>query len=294
MNSKEFNGTGVALITPFSNGKIDYPAFERIIDHVIEGGVDYIVVLGSTGEAATISRVETRELLNCAIARTAGRCPIVAGHFAGNNTTSLSQDIEAFDFTGIAAILSSSPAYVKPSQEGIFQHYNALVQSSPVPIIIYNVPGRTQSNISWETTIRLAKTNKKFIGIKEASGDLIQATRIINNSPAGFFVTSGDDEIALPMTSIGGLGGISVVANAIPREFSSMLNLALRGDFSGARELNSKIYGLHKWLYIEGNPVGIKSAMEILGFCSNEMRLPLVSMSKENYRHLESALKAIL
>ncbi len=290
MIQSKFVGTGVAMITPFKNGEIDFPAMEKIIEHIIHGKAEYIVVLGSTGETATLDENESKQILSFAVEKINGRLPIVAGNFAGNNTKDVCRYIKSMDFSGIDAILSSSPAYVKPSQEGIFQHYMALGEASPVPIILYNVPGRTRSNMEWDTTIRLAETSQKFIGIKEASGDLIQATRIIKNRPSHFFVTSGDDEVALPMIACGGEGVISVIANAFPQSFSSMIRAALAEDYVQARKLNFLTYDLHKWLYIEGNPVGIKSAMEILGFCTNEVRLPLARMSEANYQHLKQAV----
>ncbi|MBK8701602.1 MAG: 4-hydroxy-tetrahydrodipicolinate synthase [Saprospiraceae bacterium] len=288
----KFKGTGVAIITPFKNGEIDFNAMTRVIEHVISGGVEFIVALGSTGETATLDEKESRLVLDHVITTVNQRVPVVAGNFAGNNTKDLCRYIKSFDFTGIDAVLSSSPAYVKPSQEGIFQHYTALAEACPRPIILYNVPGRTRSNMEWETTVRLAESNPAFIGIKEASGDLIQATRIIKNRPKGFFVTSGDDEVALPMVACGGEGVISVIANAFPGSFSSMIRAALNEDYIEARKLNFQTYDLHKWLYIEGNPVGIKSAMEILGFCTNEVRLPLAKMSAHNYSLLEKAVHA--
>jgi 4-hydroxy-tetrahydrodipicolinate synthase len=291
MVKSKFTGTGVAMITPFKNGEIDFESMSKIIDHIINGGAEYLVSLGSTGETATLDEDESRQVLSHVISHVNKRVPIVAGNFAGNNTKDLCRLIKSFDFAGIDAILSSSPAYVKPSQEGIFQHYTAIADVSPLPIILYNVPGRTRSNMEWETTVRLAESNPKFIGIKEASGDLIQATRIIKNRPDNFFVTSGDDEVALPMISCGGEGVISVIANAFPHSFSSMIRAALSEDYVQARKLNFQTYDLHKWLYIEGNPVGIKSAMEILGFCTNEVRLPLAKMSAVNYAHLKNAVE---
>ena len=289
-----FIGTGVACVTPFKNDQVDYDGLEKVINHVISGGVNYLVMLGSTGETATLDAEESKQILDFSIQVNNGRLPLVAGNFAGNNTKELVRSIDAFDFTGIDAILSSSPAYVKPSQEGIYRHYMAIEEACPVPIIIYNVPGRTQSNMHWQTTVRLANESSKFIGIKEATGDLIQTTRIVKNKPENFIVTSGDDEVALPMIAVGGHGGISVIANALPAQFSKLVSSALGNDFEKAREINNAIYDLHKWLYVEGNPVGIKSAMEILGFCSNEVRLPLHPMSKENYEQLEQALKKVL
>lgn len=293
MKDHKFRGTGVAIITPFKNQKVDYDALTDVVNYVIHGGVDYLVALGSTGETATLNWKEAREILSHVIKVNAGRVPIVAGNFASNNTLDLCEKIEQFDFTGIDALLVSSPAYVKPSQEGIYRHFMALQAVSPLPIILYNVPGRTQSNMEWTTTVRLAKDSKKFIGIKEASGDLIQATRIIKNRPRNFFVTSGDDEVAMAMVACGGDGVISVMANAFPMEFSQMIGAALEYDFTTAQAINLDLYDLHKWLYIEGNPVGIKSAMKVLGICENEVRLPLHSLSVENYKHLKQEMSRI-
>jgi 4-hydroxy-tetrahydrodipicolinate synthase len=293
MKDSRFIGTGVAIITPFENGEVDFASMSKMIEHVIGGGVDYIVALGSTGETATLNEEEARKVLDHVIREVDGRVPIVAGNFGHNNTKDLCALIEGYDFTGIDAILSSSPAYVKPSQEGIFQHFMAVQAVCPVPIILYNVPGRTRSNMEWETTVRLANASKSFIGIKEASGDLIQTTRIIKNKPDHFFVTSGDDEVALPMISVGGDGVISVIANAYPHEFSAMINAALNFNFREAQRLNFETYDLHKWLYIEGNPVGIKSATEILGLTSNEVRLPLAPLSEKNYASLKAEMERV-
>lgn len=290
MNSK-FRGTGVALITPFhENKEVDFEAYGRIIEYVIKGGVDYLVPLGSTGETATLNEEEARTILDFVIEKTAGRKPIVAGNFGGNHTRKLVKKIKGYNFDGIDAILSSSPAYVKPSQEGIYAHYMALESVSSVPIILYNVPGRTKSNMEWDTTVRLANASKTFIGIKEATGDLIQATRIIKNKPDHFFVTSGDDEVALPMVAAGGDGVISVIANAYPEDFSGMINAALQQDYVKARKLNFRSYDLHHWLYVEGNPVGVKSAMQVHGLCGNQVRLPLHKMSQSNYESLKSCM----
>lgn len=294
MKHSQFVGTGVAMITPFKNGQVDFDTIEKIIEHLIEGGIDYLVALGSTGETATLNEEESRKVLDVVIASVNGRIPIVAGNFGGNNTKELCKKISSYNFDGIDAILSSSPAYVKPSQEGIYQHFMQLESVCPVPIILYNVPGRTRSNMEWTTTVRLAEASEKFIGIKEASGDLIQATRIIYNKPDAFFVTSGDDEVALPMVACGGDGVISVIGNAFPKEFSGMINAALANNFKEARRLNKLTYDLHKWLYIEGNPVGVKSAMKLLGFGENDVRLPLSNMSNENFEQLENALNQVI
>jgi len=286
-----FEGTGVALITPFKEDKsIDYDAYEKIIEYVIEENIDFLVPLGSTGETGMLNEEEARACLDFVIKINKGRKPILAGNFGGNNTGELVKKISNYNFDKIDGILSSSPAYVKPNQEGIYSHYMAIEAVCPVPIIIYNVPGRTKSNIEWDTTIRLANSSEKFAGIKEASGDLIQATRIIKNRPEGFIVTSGDDEVALPMIAAGGEGVISVIANACPGYFSNMTRHCRAGELAKARDCNFKTYDLHKWLYVEGNPVGIKSAMEVLGFCQNHVRLPLHTMSEENYNHLKECI----
>lgn len=289
-----FEGTGVALITPFdANLEIDFQAYGKIIEYVISEDIDFLVPLGSTGETATLNEEEARKCLDFVIELNRGRKPILAGNFGGNNTRELQRKIKDYNFKGIDGILSSSPAYVKPNQEGIYSHYMALADASPLPIMIYNVPGRTRSNIEWTTTIRLANASKKFIGIKEASGDLIQATRIIKNRPDGFIVSSGDDEVALPMIAAGGDGVISVIANACPGYFSRMTRYCRSGQLEKARDCNFKTYDLHQWLYIEGNPVGIKSAMEVLGFCTNHVRLPLHTMSKANYESLKECVLSI-
>lgn len=295
MDSSILKGTGVALITPFNKDyTVDLEGYGRIIEHVIAGGVDFLVPLGSTGETATLNEEESRRILDFAIEINKGRVPLVAGNFGGNNTLELTQKIKDYNFKGIDAILSSSPAYVKPNQEGIYQHYMEMAKVSPVPIIIYNVPGRTKSNIEWHTTVKLAKASKKFIAIKEATGDLIQTTRILKNRPEGFLVLSGDDEVTLSMVASGGDGVISVMANAYPKLFSGISKSIFEGNLAKARELNFATYDLHKWLYIEGNPVGIKTAMQHLGFCTNVVRLPLHTMNESNKEKLTNCMDEIL
>jgi 4-hydroxy-tetrahydrodipicolinate synthase len=290
----QFEGTGVALITPFKDDlSIDYKAYGDIIEHVIAENIDFLVPLGSTGETATLNEEEARKTLDFAIEVNAGRKPILAGNFGANNTREIVRKLRDYNFKGIDGILSSSPAYVKPNQAGIYSHYMEMAKESAVPIMLYNVPGRTRSNMEWETVIKLANDSDNFIGIKEASGDLIQATRIIKNRPDGFLVTSGDDEVALPMIAAGGEGVISVIANAYPGYFSEMTRFIRAGKLVKARDYNFEIFDLHKWLYIEGNPVGIKSAMKILGFCNNHVRLPLHKMSSENYDALKACIKGI-
>lgn len=293
-NYSFLRGTGVALITPFDrHQKIDFPALSKIINHCIQdGGVDYLVPMGTTGESVTLSLEERFEVIEFTVKESAGKVPVVAG-MGSNNTAALLEELKQLNTLGISAILSSSPAYNKPSQEGIFQHYSKLAEHSPLPIIIYNVPGRTASNILPETIIRLARSSDKFAGVKEASGDLSQATKILKDRPAHFQVLSGDDPIALGLIGIGGDGVISVIANAYPLEFSGMIRAALSNKFDDARKMNLKLFDLHKWLYIEGNPVGIKAAASHLNLCKNHFRLPLVPMSENNFKNLISEMDKV-
>ena len=286
----KFGGTGVAIITPFSDGEIDYLALRIVVDHVISGGVDFIVALGSTGEAATISPSESRLVLDAIINETKGRVPLVAGNFGSNNTRALVNQINRYSFDGIDAILSASPSYSKPSQQGIYEHYTVVADASPVPVILYNVPSRTSSNISADTTIRLSK-HSNIIGIKEASGDLAQAKDIIRLSAEKFFVTSGDDVLAPAMTLSGGVGVISVLANAYPAEFSQMISHFVNGQSEQGKILEDKLYNFHDSMYSEGNPSGIKTVMEILGVCSADVRLPLTRVSSDLHRKLVELVK---
>lgn len=293
MKKHPFSGTGVALVTPFNNKAIDYGALEGIIEHVIQGGVDYIVSLGTTGEAITLTTKECREVLDFTIKHVAGRVPIVAGYFGSNFTDRLVDFIKNFNFEGIDAIMSSSPAYSKPSQEGIYQHYKAIEKVSPLPIIIYNVPGRTSSNVKPETIIRIANESEKFVAVKEASGDVVQAMKIIKNRPEHLLVLSGDDPLTLPMIASGGDGVISVIANAYPASFSDMVRAALNNDFDTARRLNLELLDVHPWLYCDGNPAGIKAAMHILGLCNNELRIPLTPVSDATFENLKKEMQKV-
>ena len=287
----QFRGTGVAVVTPFlENGEIDFDALEKILEYQIEGGVDYIVTLGTTGEAITLSTEECMSVLNFTKKIIRERVPIVAGLFGRNDTRALVERIKSFDFEGFAGILSSSPAYNKPTQEGIFQHYMEVAKASPVPIIIYNVPGRTASNITSETIVRLANASEKFAAVKEASGNIVQGMKMIKNTPDHFAVLSGDDPTCLPLIACGGDGVISVIANAYPREFSNMINAGLEGDLKIANIINEALMDVHQWLYCEGNPVGIKGAMELLGLCGRDVRLPLVKLSDTSLGKLKSEM----
>ena len=281
------------MITPFNGGKIDFTALKRIIEFNIEGGVDYLVSLGTTGESVTLSSDECKEVLDFTIKTVAERVPVIAGVFGGNDTRVIIERIQNYNFDGVAAIMSSSPNYTKPSQEGIFQHYMAIADASPLPVIIYNVPGRAACNIQASTLLRLANANEKFIAVKEASGDMSQVQQILKHRPAHFLVISGDDPTALSTVACGGDGVISVIGNAFPQEFSTMIRSALQGDYVTAQRLNLALFDMHQWLYLENNPAGIKATLEILGFCKNELRLPLVPVSENNYQELKKVIQQI-
>lgn len=288
----QLNGTGVALVTPFKNKAIDFEGLKNVIEHVISGGVEYVVSLGTTGEAPTLNDKEMIAVLDFTIKTVANRIPVVAG-FGGNDTQTIINAIDNYHFDGVSAILSSSPAYNKPTQEGLYQHYMAIAEVAPVPIIIYNVPSRTATNIKAETTLRLAHSSDKFIAIKEASGKLVQCMKIMRDKPKDFLLLSGDDALSLPMISFGAKGVISVMANALPNEFSTMIRTALSGDFQSATQQHLRLLAINDLLYEEGNPAGIKAALEIQGICSRAVRLPLVKLSKKNCDKLKQAMKTL-
>jgi 4-hydroxy-tetrahydrodipicolinate synthase len=293
----QFSGTGVALVTPFKeNGAIDWAALENVINHVLQpGGVDYIVSLGTTGEAITLSTVECKEVFEFTKKTVAGRVPLVAGLFGSNNTATILDRFTNYAdaLKGFDAVLSSSPSYNKPSQEGIFQHFIKVAEVSPLPIIIYNVPSRTGSNMSAKTIVRLAHASEKFIAVKEASGNVVQGMEILKNKPEHFMLLSGDDAITLPLIAAGGEGVISVIANAYPKTFSEMVRHAMKGDFTTARKLNNQLLDVHQWLYIENSPCGIKAGLEILGICEKNVRLPIVPLSEINYENLRKEMTLI-
>jgi 4-hydroxy-tetrahydrodipicolinate synthase len=293
MKQQQFSGTGVALVTPYKKGKVDFDALERIIEHVIKGGVDFIVSLGSTGESVMLLTAECKEVFKFTLQKVNERVPVVAGLFGANSTLHLLERLRNYDLEGFSAIMSSSPSYVKPTQEGIYQHYMALEAASPLPIIIYNVPGRTSSNVTADTTLRLARASNKFIAVKEASGQIDQACSIIKHRPEGFLVLSGDDTLTLPIIACGGDGVISVIANALPEQFSGMVRAALSGDFDTARRLHLDLHDIHPLLYVDGNPAGIKAVLKIMGLCSSEIRLPLVPVRESTYDRLKVELEKL-
>lgn len=272
-------GTGVAIITPFKKNKeVDYDALQKLIDYLITNGVEYIVTLGTTGETPTLSKKEKQEIVKFTIEKINGRIPLVLG-IGGNNTASIIDSFSNFSFDKITAVLSSSPNYNKPSQEGIFQHYKAIADVSPKPVILYNVPGRTGSNITAETTLRLANECKNIQGIKEASGNMIQCMHILKNKPENFLFVSGDDHISLPLIACGAVGVISVAANSFPKDFSDMIRFALKNDFKNAQKLHYKLLEAYDLLFVENNPAGVKAFLYELKLIENELRLPLVSLS---------------
>jgi len=286
-----FTGAGVALITPFTEDKIvDYSALERLIEDQIQGGMDYLVVLGTTGETPALSEEEKNEIVHFVIEKNAGRLKIVVG-MGGNNTLGLIHTIENTNFKGIDAILSVTPHYSKPSQEGLFQHFKLVVETSPVPVILYNVPGRTGVNMDADTTLRIANLSSKVIGIKEASGDLAQFAKIINNAPDYFKVISGDDSLTLPSIVIGSIGVISVIANALPRELSQLTHASLEGKLSLATHLHLNMAEMLKLIFREGSPGGVKALMEMMGKVKNQLRLPLVPVSSITWTMIETEWK---
>lgn len=267
------------MVTPFeANGQVDYDALERLIDHIIDGGVEYLVSLGTTGENVTLSAEERKRVFAFTAEKAAGRVGLVAG-IAGNNTLDVVDQIKNFNTNGYDAILSASPQYNKPTQEGIYQHYKAIAEASPLPVILYNVPSRTGSNVIAETTVRLARDFKNIIGIKEASGNFDQMNQIMRDKPADFLLISGDDPITLPMVALGGAGVISVIGNVLPHKTSEMTRLCLAGDFTGAQKIHSQLIDFTRLMFVEGNPAGAKAALMHLGICRDTLRLPLVQVS---------------
>lgn len=275
----KFHGTGVALVTPFNaDGSVDFDGLKNLINYLIEGKVEYLVSLGTTGEASTLNKDEKKKIWEFTAEINNGRLPLIAG-IGGNDTTVIAQNIKDFEVSGYDAILSASPYYNKPTQEGIYQHYKALSESSSLPILLYNVPGRTGSNISAETTCRLATDLKNIVAIKEASGNFDQFNQIMRDKPADFMLISGDDPVAMPMISLGAVGVISVIGNALPKQLSDMIRLCLAGDFAKALPLHLSLIEFTRLMFVEGNPAGAKAALKHFGVCDDNLRLPLVKVS---------------
>lgn len=284
----QFKGCGVALVTPFHEDfSLDLDGLKRLIDHVIAGGVDYLVVLGTTGETATLTKKEKKKVLETCVKHTANRVPIMIG-IGGNNTTALIEDIQETDFTGISAILSVSPYYNKPSQAGIIAHYQAVADIAPVPVMLYNIPGRTMSNMTASTTLTLAK-HPNIFGMKEASGNLEQCIRIAAAMPSDFLLVSGDDLMTKALSSIGGAGIISVLANALPATFKKLSH----GTDQEKLQATYSILDLNELMYLEGNPVGIKNLLKHLGICGDQVRLPMLKASKTLNDQIKQAFDRI-
>ncbi len=275
----QLRGTGVALVTPFAaNGDIDFDALGKVIDFVVDGGVEYLVSLGTTGETPTLDKQEKKDIVNYTLDRVANRVPVVVG-IGGNNTRELVKDLETFPLDKAVAVLSASPYYSKPSQEGIYQHYKTLAAASPKPIILYNVPGRTGRNMEATTTLRLAHEVENIGGIKEAANNMVQIMQILLNKPEGFLVVSGDDDLVLPQLACGIDGVISVAANCFPKVFSNMVRAGLTFDFATAQQLNNPLLEAYGLLFAENNPAGVKAFLTELGIIQNNLRLPLVPLS---------------
>ncbi len=288
-----FTGTGVAIVTPFKKDKkVDFDALGNIVNHCIGGQVDYIVVLGTTGESVTLSRDEKKRVARYVVDAAAGRVPVVIG-VGGNETEKVVNTIKQTDFEGIAGLLSVTPYYNKPSQAGLIKHYKAIAAKSPVPVILYNVPGRTGVNMTAETTLTLARESDNIVAIKEASGMMTQMMQIIKGRPDGFSVISGDDVISLPLMSLGGQGVISVVANAFPKQVATIIRESAANNYPVAQAMQYEMLDLFEALFVEGNPPGIKAALEIIGLSQNVLRLPLVPVSQKTYEKLEFLIKKL-
>lgn len=293
MTRHTFSGTGVALATPFTaEGGVDFPSLTRLVQHVTDGGVEYLVVLGTTGETSTLTTDERQRVFSHVAEVNAGRLPLVAG-IGGNDTRKVIEDMEGFRLEGYDAILSVSPYYNKPSQEGIYRHYRAVSEAAPKPVVMYNVPGRTGMNVTAETTLRIAEDCRNIIATKEASGDMAQIMTILANKPGEFSVISGDDGITLPLIACGAQGVISVAANAYPRVFSDMVRLCLAGDFAAARPLHFSLLEAVSAMFAEGSPAGVKAFLSCMGVCSDHVRLPVVPVGEELMARIRSIVQRL-
>lgn len=293
MAQNKFKGLGIALVTPFkSDGSIDYDALLRLLEYQIKNGADFLCIMGTTAETPCLSNEEKQTLKRLLVERVAGRVPILMG-CGGNNTAAIVQELKTGDWRGIDGVLSVCPYYNKPSQEGLYQHFRAVAQASPVPVVLYNVPGRTGVNMNAETTLRLARDFDNVVAIKEASGNITQMDDIIKNKPPHFDVISGDDGITFPLITLGAVGVISVIGNALPAEFSRMVRLTLRGDYDSARKIHHKFAELFKLLFVDGNPAGVKAMLHAMGMIENQLRLPLVPTRLTTMEKISAILKEL-
>lgn len=293
MIQNKFKGLGIALITPFkADGSIDYDAQIRLVEYQIKNGADFLCIMGTTAETPCLSLDEKTRLKELLVERVAGRVPLLMG-CGGNNTAAVVHELKTANWQGIDGILSVCPYYNKPSQEGLYQHFKAIAEASPVPVVLYNVPGRTGVNMTAETTLRLARDFQNIVAIKEASGDITQMDDIIKNKPAHFDVISGDDGITFPLITLGAVGVISVIGNALPAEFSRMVRLALNGDYESARTIHHKFAELFKLLFVDGNPAGVKAMLHAMGLIENQLRLPLVPTRLTTMEKISAILKEL-
>lgn len=287
----KFLGTGVALVTPFNSDlSINHQALTSIVNYNIDNGTDYLVICGTTAESVTLTKQEKKAVIETISKANSGRVPLVLG-IGGNNTSLIIEEIKSTDLSKIDAILSVSPYYSKPTQEGIYQHFKAISDASPIDIILYNVPGRTSKNVEVNTTLRLAKDFENIIGVKEAGNNMAQYYELIKGKPEGFLIISGDDDLALGVTLAGGAGVISVIGQAFPKEFSSMIRLGLKGEAKESYKLHYKLMGVIGYIFEENNPAGIKAVFEALGLCQDNVRLPLVTASNQLKEKINSFVK---
>lgn len=283
-------GMGVALITPFKEDEsVDFDALSRLVDYQLQNGTDYLVVLGTTAETPTLTEDEKKKIVELVVSKVNGRIPVILGE-GGNNTRAIVERLKSNDYTGVDGILSVVPYYNKPSQEGIYQHYKAISEASPLPIISYNVPGRTGVNMTADTTLRIANDFPNIVAVKEASGNMSQMDEIIKRKPARFDVISGDDGVTFPLITLGAIGVISVIGNAFPKEFSRMTRLALEGDYNSALTIHHSFNELFELLFVDGNPAGVKCMLNMMGYIENKLRLPLVPTRIRTYEQIRNVL----
>lgn len=291
MKQNIFRGLGIALITPFTEqGEVDYEALQRLVEYQIENGADFLCILATTGETPCLSKEERMKIKDFIVSLVKGRLPVVVG-CGGNNTAAVVEELKTGDFKGIDGILSVCPYYNKPSQEGLYQHFKAIAGATKLPVILYNVPGRTGVNMKPETTVRLAKDCQNIVAVKEACGNLEQVDEILKNKPDGFAVLSGDDSLTYPMIACGAEGVISVIGNALPKEFSRMIRLEQRGEFEAAVKIHHKFTDLYSLLFVDGNPAGVKALLHEMGFINNILRLPLVPTRVATVQKMSQILK---
>ena len=293
MTNNIFKGLGIALVTPFlSDGSVDYKSLQRLVEYQIQNGADFFCILATTGETPCLTAEEKERIKNLVVELNKGRLPILMG-CGGNNTAAVVEELKTADLSGIDGILSVCPYYNKPSQEGLYQRFKAIAKASPLPVVLYNVPGRTGINLKPETTVRLAKDCENIVAIKEASGSLEQVDEIIKNGPSGFDVISGDDALTFSMIASGAAGVISVIGNALPKEFSRMIRYEFRGEYEPARKIHHRFTELYSLLFVDGNPAGVKALLHEMGFIENELRLPLVPTRITTMQKMAAILKEL-